>query len=100
MARKVMVTRTIKSIDVTALCIDLIKTEPCNRTVTLGNRFKNEKDMAKKLSEMLDTDDFKFVKIVHTAEHETLYGMTEEDFIAHAIVIPAKGDSATDNDNN
>lgn len=88
--RKPMVTRTIQTTEVSVLCIDLIKSEPFNKEVTLPRTYKDEKSMLKKAAEMIDSDEVKAVHIAHSEVKETLYGMSEEDFIANAKILPAR----------
>lgn len=88
--RKPMVTRTIQTTEVNVLCIDLIKSEPFNKEITLPRTYKDEKSMLKKASEMIDSDTVKAVHIVYSDVKETLYGMTEEEFIATAKVLPPR----------
>lgn len=86
--KKPMVTRTILTTEVTVLCLDLIKAEPLNKTVTLPRTYKDEKAMMKKVSAIIDNDEVKAVHVVDTKVNETLYGMTEEQFISMAEVLP------------
>lgn len=88
--KKPMVTRTILTTEVTVLCLDLIKAEPFNKVVTLPRTYKDEKAMMKKVSAIIDTDEVKAVHVVDTKVNETLYGMTEEQFIAMAEVLPSR----------
>lgn len=92
--KKPMVTRTILTTEVTVLCLDLIKAEPFNMTVTLPRTYKDEKAMMKKVSAIIDTDEVKAVHVVDTKVNETLYGMTEEQFISMAEVLPSRSKTA------
>nr|DAI24353.1 MAG TPA: hypothetical protein [Caudoviricetes sp.] len=92
--KKPMVTRTILTTEVTVLCLDLIKAEPFNKTVTLPRTYKDEKAMMKKVSAIIDNDEVKAVHVVDTKVNETLYGMTEEQFIAMAEVLPSRSKTA------
>lgn len=92
--KKPMVTRTILTTEVTVLCLDLIKAEPFNKTVTLPRTYKDEKAMMKKVSAIIDTDEVKAVHVVDTKVNETLYGMTEEHFISMAEVLPSRSKNA------
>lgn len=87
MARKPMVTRTIVTTKVNALCLDIKSAEPFNKVVTLPRTYKDEKKLLKKVEEVVNTDDVKAVHIVDKEEVETLYGMTEQDFIINATVL-------------
>ena len=87
MARKPMVTRTIVTTKVNVLCLDIKTEEPFNKVVTLPRTFKDEKKLLKKVEEVVNTDEVKVVHIVDKEEVETLYGMTEQDFITNAIIL-------------
>ena len=85
--RKPMITRTIKTTKVNVLCCDVNSCELFNKAVVLPRTFKDEKKLLAKVHELVDTDEVKTVHIVDVAEVETLYGMTEQDFIEHAIEL-------------
>ena len=87
MARKPMVTRTITTTRVNVLCLDIIKAEPFNKEVTLPRTYKDDKKLLKTVAEVIDNDSVKAVSIVDKVELETLYGMTEQEFIDHAKVL-------------
>ena len=87
MARKPMVTRTIVTTKVNVLCLDINKAEPFNKVVTLSRTYKDEKKLLKKVEEVVNTDDVKAVHVVDKEEVETLYGMTEQDFITNATIL-------------
>lgn len=85
--RKPMITRTIKTTKVNVLCLDVNSCEPFNKSVILPRTFKDEKKLFAKVQELVNTDEVKAVHLVDVAEVETLYGMTEQDFIEHAIEL-------------
>lgn len=87
MARKPMVTRTIITTQVNVLCLNIVKAEPFNTSVTLPRTYKDEAKLLKKVQETVDNNTVKAVAIVDKKEVETLYGMVEETFIANAIVL-------------
>lgn len=87
MARKPMVTRTIITTQVNVLCLDITSAEPFNKEVILPRTYKDDKKLLKKVEEVVNTDDVKAVHIVDKTEVETLYGMTEQDFIDNAVVL-------------
>ena len=84
MARKPMVTRTIKTTKVNVLCLDVVAGEPFNKMVTLPRTFSDEKKLMKAVHENVDTETIKAVHIVDKQEVTSLYGMSESDFIASA----------------
>lgn len=87
MARKPMVTRTIITTKVIVLCLDVNSAEPFNETVTLPRTYKDDKKLLKSVEEVINTDYVKAVHIVDKKEIETLYGMTEQDFINNAKIL-------------
>lgn len=84
MARKPMVTRTIKSTKCVVLCANVNTCEMENRVVNLARTYKDEKKLRKALEELINNDELKFVHIVDKEEVETLYGMSEQCFMEHA----------------
>lgn len=87
MARVPSVTRTITTTKVNALCINLETTEPFNQVVVLPRTYKEAKKLDKALSELINNDTTKYVHAVDTEEVETLYGMTEQEFINSAKIL-------------
>ena len=88
MARIPMVTRTIQTTTANVLCLNIKEGEPFNKEVVLPRTYKDEKSMMKVVEKLINTDDVKAVHIVNTEVNETLYGMTEQEFIAAARVLP------------
>jgi hypothetical protein len=115
MARIAMVTRTIVTTEVTVMCMNLkplvtpateaTETSPATEavysdvpaietaTVILTGMISDEKTMMKSIKEQLETETFKPVHITSAHENETLYGITEEDFIKLAKVLPPRKSS-------
>lgn len=87
MARKPMVTRTITTTKANVLCMDIQASEPFNKVVTLPRTYKDDKTLMKKVQEVVETDTVKAVHVVDKEEVETLYGMTEQEFIQKAVVL-------------
>ena len=90
MARKPMVTRTIVTTKANVLCMDLKKVEPFNKEVVLPRTYKDDKKLLKAVEEVVNTDEVKAVHVVAKEEVETLYGMSEQDFISNAKVLDPK----------
>ena len=88
MARIPMVTRTIQTTTANVLCLNIKEGEPFNKEVVLPRTYKDEKSTMKVVEKVINTDEVKAVHIVHTEVNETLYGMTEQEFIAAARVLP------------
>ena len=90
MARVPMVTRTIVATKVNVMCLDVQKGEPFNETITVPRTYKDDEAVLKKVRPLLETEMVKAVYIVGKEEIETLYGMTEQEFIQYAKVLPPR----------
>lgn len=89
MARERMVTRTIVTTEVKALCINIDTAEVSTRDFVLTSLIKDEKTMINNAQVQCE-DNIKVVAIKEVTEHETLYGMTEYDFLKYAKVLPPR----------
>lgn len=88
MAKESMITRTIVTTDANILCLDVDSGEPCNRVFTLPRTYAKEKDILRRAEKLLaDEPNVHPVHVVSTTVKETLYGMPESLFLAHAEVI-------------
>lgn len=85
-----MVTRTIITTKVNVLCLDIEAGEQCNNSVVVPRTYKNDEKLLKKVKEVLETETLKPLYIVDKEEFETLYGMTEQEFIGHAKILPTR----------
>ena len=90
MARVPMVTRTITTTKANVLCLDIQKGEPFNKIVILPRTYKDDKALLKQVSKVIDNEEQKAVHVVDKEEVETLYGMTEQQFIELAQVLPPR----------
>lgn len=95
MARERMVTRTVSTTTVDVLVINIETAEVYTKSFVLGqNMVKDEKTMLNNAQKMLDdetsTNLCKCVAIKNIKEEETLYGMTEQDFLKYAKVLPPR----------
>lgn len=89
MARN-MVTRTIKSTKVTALCLNIITAEPSNESFTLAGTYKDEKKIKKELEKLYNNEEHVIAAIVDVQTDNTLYGMTEQTFLENAEILPPR----------
>ena len=96
MARVPMVTRTIITTKVNVMCMDIETGEPCNKSTVVPRTYKNDENLFKKVKEVLETETLKPVHILDKEEIETLYGMTEQEFIEHAEILPARSQRIVD----
>lgn len=99
MARVPHVTRTIQTTHCAVLCMDIENREPCNKDVVLPRTYKDDNAMLKAVKKVIETDTIKPVQIVASEVRETLYGMTEQEFIAHARILPPRKGNTTNGEN-
>ena len=96
MARERMVTRTVIATEVNALCLNIETAEPFNKDVTLSGTFNDKQAVEKAAKKVIDTEKEKCVTVVDYKEKETLYGMTEQQFIELAKVLPPRDSKTQD----
>ena len=72
MARKVMVTRTIKGTKVNVLFLNVVSAEPFNKDINVSGVYKDNEKLLKHLKSVYDTDDEKVVAITYTEVFENL----------------------------
>lgn len=94
MARERMVTRTVVTTMVDVLVINIETVETATKSFVLTqNMVKDEKTMLNNSQAMLEKECgemWKTVAIKNVKEKETLYGMTEQDFLKYAKVLPPR----------
>ena len=87
MARKPMISRTFTATKVNALCINLETCEPFNKVIVLPRVYKDSKKLDKALAEVVNDLETKYVHAVSVETENTLYGMTEQQFIENAVKL-------------
>lgn len=87
--RERMVTRTVIQTTAKVICLNVTTAEVTINEYTIGGTY-TEVDLLKKCKKLFETDEFKVVNIESTKVEEILLGMTEEDFIRYATVLPAR----------
>ena len=85
--RKPMVTRTIISTSVTALCVNPQTAETFEREFSLTGKIGDKDKVLKRVSKLYNTDDCTIVAIRLIKEINVLYGMDEADFIVGAKIL-------------
>ena len=98
MARVPQVTRTIPTTIVTIFCVNTEDRSTFEQTITLPRTYKDDIKMMKAVENALAGEPIKAVSIVKSEVKETLYGMTEADFIAHATVLPPRDAKKSDSE--
>lgn len=87
--RKPMVTRTIISTSVTALCVNPQTAETFEQEFILTGKVADKDKVLKRVSKLYNTEDCTIIAIRNLKEDSKLYGMDEVDFIAGAkILVP------------
>lgn len=92
--RERMVTRTVTQTTAKVMCLNGTTAEVTINEYTIGGTY-TDSDLLKKCKKLFETDEFKVVHIESSKVEEILLGMTEEDFIRYASVLPprkAQGD--------
>lgn len=90
MARVPMVTRTITTTKALVMCVNVEAGEPFNKLVSVPRSYKDKESLLKVVKPLIETETIKAVHIVDKTEIETLYGMSEQEFIEHATVLPVR----------
>lgn len=85
--RKPMITRTIISTSVTALCVNPQTAETFEQEFTLTGKIDDNDKALKRASKLYNTDDCTIVAIRNLKEVNELYGMNEVDFIKGAKIL-------------
>lgn len=85
--RKPMVTRTIISTQVTALCVNPQSAETFEQEFTLTGKIADKDKVLKRVSKLYNTKDCTIVTIRELKEINELYGMDEADFIKGAKIL-------------
>lgn len=85
--RKPMITRTIISTSVTALCVNPQTAETFEQEFTLTGKIDDKDKVLKRASKLYNTDDCTIVAIRNLKEVNVLYGMNEADFIKGAKIL-------------
>lgn len=84
--RKPMVTRTIVSTEVTALCVNPQTAETYEQKFMLTGKIADN-NVLKALSKQYNTEECTVVAVRNIKEVNELYGMDEADFIAGAKIL-------------
>lgn len=87
MARKRVVSRTIKAVDVTIMGVEVESAEVINKSFTITHKC-NRAEALKEAKARFDTDGYKVVSVVDMYEKLYRAEMDEEAFLANADVTP------------
>lgn len=89
MARQRMITRTIEQSIAQVMTVDITTSEVSVRQYIIGGSYTSDV-LLSKLKNLFETDTLKLVHVKDVKVEEVLLGMTEEDFMRHAIVLPPR----------
>ena len=87
MARERQVTRTINSINITAICMDIDTMETSEKTLVLTGDTPSNDQALKQLKKLYETDNFKVVAVKDIKVTEKLFGMSEIEFLKYATEL-------------
>lgn len=90
MARVPMVTRTIPTTIATIFCVNTEDRTTFEQNITLPRTYKDDAKLMKAVEKVLEGEPIKAVSVVSSEVVETLYGMTEQEFIRNAQVLPSR----------
>lgn len=92
MAKREMITRSVESTKVVALCADTVHCEMENQVVKVTGTFSLDKSekLLKAVKDAVETPTLKVVSIVSQETESKLYGMYTDDFIANAMELDEK----------
>lgn len=97
MARTPMVTRTINTTKAKVLCLNIATSEVITIEVTAPRTYKNDAELMKVVKPIIEKqENIKAVNITSTEVIELLYGMTEQEFIEKAKVLPPRKNNDSD----
>lgn len=86
-----MVTRTITTTTAKIMCLNVNDGTSTTVEITLPRTYKDDKAVLKQAKETIETEEIKAVHVISTETSETLYGMTESEFIQYAKILPPRG---------
>lgn len=85
--RKPMVTRTIISTKVTALCVNPQTAETFEQDFTISGKIVDKTKALKTVTKQFNDETTTIVAVRKLLPIEALYGMSEADFIAGAVIL-------------
>lgn len=90
MARVKMVTRTVSMTICEVMLVDVTAATVSNGEVKLSGTYDTTDNALKAIKKLYETDTIKYVTVTSMHNEEVLYGMTEEEFIMYANVLPPR----------
>lgn len=90
MARVKMVTRTVSMTICEVMMVDVTSATVSNGEVKMSGSYDTTDSALKAIKKAYETDAIKYVAVTSMRNEEVLYGMTEEEFIMYANVLPPR----------
>lgn len=92
--RKRLVTRTVKGLSVTVLCVNKDTRETSETDIIVTNKFKTEEKLLNYINSNFLSSPLWGAGVIKTEPIVKRYGMTEDDFVKHAseMITNKKGD--------
>lgn len=90
-----MVTRTVTTTKATVLCVNTVAEETVTQVIEVPRTYTDDSKLLKAVKETLDATIIP-VKVISTETVETLYGMTEQQFIEQAEKLPPRTKTEAD----
>ena len=84
-----MVTRTVTTTKATVLCVNTVAEETVTEVIEVPRTYADDSKLLKAVQESMDATVIP-VKVISTEIVETLYGMTEQQFIELAEKLPPR----------
>ena len=95
MARERMVTRTVDEAEVKVMTLTVSTQEVGNATYKISATIDRHKVLPY-IQKNFDTAEVKNVVVTDYTVHEILYGMTEQEFISRAKILPPRTTTTTE----
>lgn len=95
MKKQKMITRTMFTTTVTYMAVDVSTATVTTYTDIIVGKHSTESAL-NELKDTHETETVKVVSVVNLTVDECLYGMTEREFLAHAVKLPSR--STADNE--
>ena len=89
MSRERMVTRTVTITKVEVMALNVTNAEVITTSFELNGEYTAESAL-KRIKKNCETDTMKYVHIEKISSEDVLYGMSEDEFIKYAKVLPPR----------
>lgn len=90
MARIRMITRTVNVTEVEVMCLTVSTAKVSTEKFKLSGNITESAEALKLIKKHYETKDFKPTAVLSLSTEEVLYGMSEEQFIKLAEVLPPR----------